>query len=131
SRTYVGHIGSAVKHAPRWMIVFAALTVACGLLFIRLPGSFVPEEDQGYAMVIVQLPPGATLQRTQAVFEQVRGTLESIDGYEGMMQIAGFSFVGQGENVGMAFVRLQHWDDREVSVPEFIGQANGALQGVR
>ncbi|MDH5831089.1 multidrug efflux RND transporter permease subunit [Luteimonas sp. M1R5S18] len=131
SRTYVGHIGSAIRHAPRWMIVFAALSVACGLLFTRLPGSFVPEEDQGYALAIVQLPPGSTLQRTQAVFEQVRGTLEGIDGFEGMMQIAGFSFVGQGENVGMAFVRLKHWDERDVTVPEFIQQANGALQGVR
>ena len=131
SHTYVGHIGSAVRHAPRWMVVFAALSVACGLLFTRLPGSFVPEEDQGYALAIVQLPPGATLQRTQAVFKQVRGTLESLEGYESMMQISGFSFVGQGENVGMGFIRLKHWDDRDVTVPEFIQQANGALFGIR
>ena len=131
SRTYVGHIGSAISHAPRWMVVFAVLVVLCGVLFTRLPGSFVPEEDQGYAMVIVQLPPGATLQRTQAVFEDVRATLEGLDGYEGMMQIAGFSFVGQGENVGMAFVRLKHWDERDITVPEFIQQANAALYGIR
>ncbi|HRO28427.1 MAG TPA: efflux RND transporter permease subunit, partial [Luteimonas sp.] len=131
SRTYVGHISSAIRHAPRWMVVFAALTVVCGVLLTRLPGSFVPEEDQGYAMVIVQLPPGATLQRTQAVFEDVRATLQAIDGFEGMMQVAGFSFVGQGENVGMAFVKLKHWDEREITAPEFIQQANGALQGVR
>ena len=131
SSTYVGHIGSAIAHAPRWMMVFAALVVACGLLFMRLPGSFVPEEDQGYAMAIVQLPPGATLQRTQKVFEQVRGTLEGLEGYEGMMQIAGFSFVGQGENVGMAFIKLKDWSERDIGVPEFIQQANGALYGIR
>jgi len=131
SHTYVGHIGSAVKHAPRWMVAFAVIAVLCGLLYTRLPGSFVPEEDQGYAMVIVQLPPGSSLQRTQAVFEDVRGTLEGMDGYLSMMQIAGFSFVGQGENVGMAFVRLKHWDERDVTVPEFIQQANGALQGIK
>src|SRR5690606_26398691 len=131
SHTYVGHIGSAVRHAPRWMVVFVVLAVACGVLLTRLPGSFVPEEDQGYAMAIVQLPPGATLQRTQKVFEQVRGTLEGLEGYEGMMQIAGFSFVGQGENVGMAFIRLKDWADRDVTVPEFIQQANGALYGIR
>ncbi|MCR6664397.1 MAG: multidrug efflux RND transporter permease subunit [Luteimonas sp.] len=131
NRTYVGHIGSAVRHAPRWMMVFAALTVLCGVLYARLPGSFVPEEDQGYAMAIVQLPPGSSLQRTQAVFEDVRSTLEGIDGYESMMQIAGFSFVGQGENVGMAFIRLSHWDDRDITVPEFIQQANGALYGIK
>ncbi|MCL1635608.1 multidrug efflux RND transporter permease subunit [Luteimonas sp. SX5] len=131
SGTYVGHIGSAVTHAPRWMIVFAVLALLCGFLFTRMPGSFLPEEDQGYALAIVQLPPGATLQRTQAVFEQVRGTLEKQDGYEGMMQIAGFSFVGQGENVGMAFIRLKPWDDRDITATEFIQKANGALQGIR
>ncbi|MBP6797253.1 MAG: multidrug efflux RND transporter permease subunit [Luteimonas sp.] len=131
SHTYVGHIGSAVKHAPRWMVAFAVIAVLCGVLYTRLPGSFVPEEDQGYAMVIVQLPPGSSLQRTQAVFEDVRGTLEGMDGYLSMMQIAGFSFVGQGENVGMAFVRLKHWDERDITVPQFIQQANGALQGIK
>jgi multidrug efflux pump len=130
-RTYVGHIGSAVRHAPRWMIVFGLLALLCGFLFTRMPGSFLPEEDQGYALTIVQLPPGATLQRTQKVFEQVRGTLEKMEGYEGMMQVAGFSFVGQGENVGMAFVRLKPWDERKVTAGEFIQKANGALSSIR
>ncbi|WP_149194275.1 multidrug efflux RND transporter permease subunit [Luteimonas suaedae] len=131
NRTYVGHIGSAVRHAPRWMAVFVALTVVCGLLYVRLPGSFLPEEDQGYALAIVQLPPGSTLQRTRTVFEEVRGTLEQMDGYEGMMQVAGFSFVGRGENVGMAFIRLKDWSERDFSAEEFIQRANGALSGVR
>ena len=131
SATYVRHIGGAVRHAPGWMIVFLALTVLCGLLFTRLPGSFLPEEDQGYAMAIVQLPPGSTLQRTQAVFEDVRKTLEQVDGYEGMMQVAGFSFVGQGENVGMAFIKLKDWGDREGTVQDFLKAANGALYGIR
>lgn len=129
--TYVGHITSAVRHAPRWMIVFAGLTLLCGFLFTRMPGSFLPEEDQGYALAIVQLPPGATLNRTKRVFEQVRGTIEKMDGYEGMMQISGFSFVGQGENVGMAFIKLKPWDERDTTAQEFIQQANGALYGIR
>jgi multidrug efflux pump len=129
--TYVRHITSAVRHAPRWMIVFAGLALLCGFLFTRMPGSFLPEEDQGYALAIVQLPPGATLNRTERVFEQVRGTLEKMDGYEGMMQVAGFSFVGQGENVGMAFIKLKPWDERDITATEFIQQANGALFGIR
>ena len=131
SSSYVGHIGSAVRHAPRWMIVFGLLALLCGFLFLRMPGSFLPEEDQGYALAIVQLPPGATLDRTKKVFEQVRGTLEKQDGYEGMMQIAGFSFVGQGENVGMAFVKLKDWGDRDVTATQFIQKANMALFGIR
>jgi multidrug efflux pump len=131
NRTYVGHITSAVRHAPRWMIVFVALTVLAGFMYVRLPSSFLPEEDQGYALAIVQLPPGATLQRTQAVFEEVRGTLEQMDEYESMMQVAGFSFIGQGENVGMGFIKLRDWAEREADVAEFIQKANGALYGVQ
>ena len=131
SHTYVGHIGSAIRHAPRWMAVFALLAVLCGFLFTRMPGSFLPEEDQGYAMAIVQLPPGATLPRTQKVFEEMRGRLEQMDAYQSMMQVSGFSFVGQGENVGMAFIALKPWDERDITAPEFIQQANGALYGIK
>jgi len=131
SRTYVGHIGSAVRHAPRWMIVFAALAGLCALLFTRMPGSFLPEEDQGYALAIVQLPPGATLRRTDAVFEQVRAAIDKQEGFEGMMQVAGFSFVGQGENVGMAFIKLKPWSERKVTASDFIQKANMALFGIR
>jgi multidrug efflux pump len=129
--TYVGHITSAVKHAPRWMILFAILAVLTGFLFTRIPGSFLPEEDQGYALAIVQLPPGATLERTNKVFEQMRGKLDGMEGIEGMLQIAGFSFVGSGENVGMAFIRLKPWDEREVVATDFIGQANGAFSSIK
>src|SRR3546814_360345 len=131
ARTYVGHIGGAVRHAPRWMLVFAGLALLCGFLFTRMPGSFLPEEDQGYAMAIVQLPPGATLNRTKRVFEEMRGGIEKLDGYEGMMQVAGFSFVGQGENVGMAFIKLKPWDERDITAQEFIQQANGVAFGIR
>jgi multidrug efflux pump len=131
SKTYVGHIGSAVRHAPRWMILFVAIVALAGFLFTRLPGSFLPEEDQGYALAIVQLPSGATLQRTQAVMEDVRATLQKDDAFDGMMGVAGFSFIGQGENVGMAFVRLKPWDQRKATAFEFIQRANGALYGLR
>ncbi|WP_140909920.1 multidrug efflux RND transporter permease subunit [Cognatiluteimonas lumbrici] len=131
SNTYVRHIGSAISHAPRWMAVFALLALLCGFLLTRMPGSFLPEEDQGYALAIVQLPPGASLERTKTVFQDVQATLEQQPGFESMMGVAGFSFVGQGENVGMAFIKLQHWDDRDISAQEFIQNANMALYGIR
>ncbi|RRN57118.1 multidrug efflux RND transporter permease subunit [Pseudoxanthomonas sp. SGNA-20] len=131
SKTYVGHIGSAVKHAPRWMILFVVLAVLCGFSLSRMPGSFLPEEDQGYALAIVQLPPGASLQRTQGVFQQMRERLEGLEGFESMLQVAGFSFIGQGENVGMGFIKLKPWDERKLTAPEFIQQANGALFGIK
>src|SRR5690606_22764949 len=61
----------------------------------------------------------------------VRTTLEQVPGYEGMMQIAGFSFVGQGENVGMAFIKLTDWGERDGTVQDFIQEANGALYAIR
>jgi len=139
NQTYVGHITSAVRHAPRWMVVFVALAVICVHQYMRLPTGFVPEEDQGYALAIVQLPPGASLQRTMAVMEQVREVLGGrvdpdsgervggIEGFESILQVSGFSFIGMGENVGMAFVKLRDWSERKVSINQFIDAANGAL----
>src|SRR3546814_6130370 len=109
-----GHIRGAVRHGPRWMLVFAGLALLYGFLFTRMPGSFLPEEDQGYAMAIVHLPPGATLNRTKRVFEQMRGGIAKLDGYEGMMQVAGLRFVCQGETVGMAFTKLKPCAERAI-----------------
>lgn len=142
SGVYVRQVAGAVRRAPLWMAIFVVLTVLTGVLFARIPGSFVPEEDQGYALAIVQLPPGSSLQRTQAVFSQMRETLlgrpdaksgefsGGIDGVAGMMQVAGFSFIGQGENVGMAFIRMKDWAAREQTASDIIQQANMALSKI-
>jgi multidrug efflux pump len=128
---YTGHISSAVRHAPMWMIVFAVLAGLCAFLYTRLPGSFLPEEDQGYALAIVQLPPGATLERTDRVMDQILHIVEKQDGYDGVFTISGFSFVGQSESAGMAFIKLKSWDDRKVDASQFIAGANQALFGIR
>ncbi|HET8701086.1 MAG TPA: multidrug efflux RND transporter permease subunit [Nitrococcus sp.] len=158
TKSYTGHVGRAVRHMPRWMLVFVLISVLCGFLYSRLPGSFLPEEDQGYALALVQLPPGASLQRTNAVLAQMRAVLKQDPAVDGVMQIAGFSFVGQSENVGMAFIRLKPWGERGwgpnqkaaqerheqlvkqgkakpidpgITAAEFIAHANGALQSIR
>lgn len=127
TETYRGHVHKAVGHAPRWMLVFVLLGVLCGFLFMKMPSSFVPEEDQGYAMMMVQLPPGATLTRTQKVMTKVRNILEQDPAYDSVFQVSGFSFVGSGENVGMAFIRLKDWGDRSVTAQEYIERSNGKL----
>ena len=131
NRTYTGHVGSAVKHAPRWVLVFVLISVLCGFLYTRLPTSFVPSEDQGFALAIVSLPPGATVQRTQRVMTQIREVLQKDQAVEGVFQISGFSFVGSGENTGMTFIRLKDWSKRSVTAEQFIQQANGQLHGIR
>jgi multidrug efflux pump len=125
--TYTRQTGEAVGHAPRWMVGFALIVVLCGFLFARLPGSFLPEEDQGYALALVQLPPGAAIDRTIKVMSQVNGILKQNPAVQYVFQVSGFSFIGQGDNVGLAFIRLKPWDDRKTNATDFIKQANGAL----
>jgi len=132
--SYVRRIAGVIAHAPRWMAVFAVLVVLTGFLFTRVPTSFLPPEDQGYAMTIVQLPPGSSLQMTRGVFKQVREATQHLPEYEGFLEISGFSFVGLGENVGMGFFKLKPWEDREGSVDDFIasaGKAVGTIKGAK
>jgi multidrug efflux pump len=126
-KTYTRQTGTAVGHAPSWMIGFAVIVVLCAFLFSRLPGSFLPEEDQGYALAIVQLPPGAAIERTIKVMSQVDAILKKDPAVQYIFQVSGFSFVGQGDNVGLAFIRLKPWDKRKTDATDFIKHANGAL----
>ncbi|GAB3036566.1 MULTISPECIES: efflux RND transporter permease subunit [Oleiagrimonas] len=127
TNVYTHHVGKAIGHAPRWMVVFVLITILCGFLFTRLPGSFLPQEDQGYAMAIVQLPPGATLQRTNKVMTQMRKVLQKDPAVEGIFQISGFSFMGAGENAGMVFMKLKDWSKRDVTAEQFIQRTNVAM----
>jgi multidrug efflux pump len=134
TRTYHGHIGSAVRHAPRWMIVFALVSILAGFLYTRLPTGFVPNEDQGFALGIVNLPPGATVERSERVMKEIQDALASSplkDDFVGMYQISGFSFVGHSENAGMVFIKLKDWSERSITADDFILKANGVLHGVR
>ncbi|HKT73469.1 MAG TPA: efflux RND transporter permease subunit, partial [Steroidobacteraceae bacterium] len=70
-QAYVRRVYASVAHTPRWMAAFAVMLVVGGFLFVKLPGSFVPDEDQGYMLLDVQLPPGASLERTRVVMQQV------------------------------------------------------------
>jgi multidrug efflux pump len=126
-KTYTRQTGTAISHAPSWMIGFAVIVVLCAFLFSRLPGSFLPEEDQGYALAIVQLPPGAAIERTIKVMSQVDAILKKDPAVLYAFQVSGFSFVGVGDNVGLAFIRLKPWDARKTNATDFIKHANGAL----
>jgi multidrug efflux pump len=130
TRTYTGHVGKAITHAPRWMVAFVLVAILGAFLYTRLPGSFLPEEDQGYALAVVQLPPGATKQRTGEVMKQMRGILDKDPAVAGVMQITGFSFIGSGENAGMAFIKLKDWAKRDSTATEFIARANQELHQI-
>ncbi len=124
---YMRRVFQSVRHAPRWMLAFAVLVAVGAWLFVRMPGGFLPEEDQGYAYVIVQTPPGTTLDRTMQVMTRVGELMHQSPDVDAVMEIAGFSFVGQGENVGLGFVRLKPWEQRKDTAATFIAWANGIL----
>ena len=131
---YLRRVAAAVRHTPRWMLSFALLVALAVFLFMRLPSSFVPEEDQGYALAIIQLPPGATMERTNGVLRELEDVLRQNPLVYRVLTVAGFSFLGQGENVGLAFIPLQDWDERtgpDQDVQAFIGWANGAVQAIK
>jgi len=98
----------------RFMAVFAALAVAMGVLFARLPSSFLPNEDQGILMALVQAPVGATQERTlESIYRLEEHFLQNEkDAVESVFSVQGFSFSGMGQNSGMAFVKLKDWDER-------------------
>lgn len=122
--TYVGHVGHAVRHAPRWMAVFVVVAVLAGFLYTRVPGSFLPQEDQGYVMGMIELPPGATKQRTDAVQEQIYALLKKNPAVKNVMQVTGFSFRGSGENTGMMFVQLKDWSKRSLTAAQLLPRLN-------
>ena len=130
---YQGHVGRAVRHAPRWMMMFAVVSVLAGFLYTRLPSSFVPDEDQGVLLALVNLPPGASLQRTDEVMAQLRETIKKSPvgpAIQDIFQPEGFSFVGTSENVGMAFFKLVDWDNRSLTAMQLVPQINKALSAI-
>ena len=133
---YSRTVGWIIRRPVRMGIVYLALAVAMGVLFVRTPTGFLPEEDQGILFTLIQAPTGATLDRTVDVIEQVENYyLENeSEAVESVFAVGGFSFGGQGQNMGIAFVRLKDWSERTEpgqSVQAIAGRAFGALSQIR
>ena len=134
SAAYLRRVAQAIRHTPRWMVAFVVLVGLALVIFTRLPGGFLPAEDQGYALAIIQLPPGANMARTGKVLRQMEQIIQKNPAVDKVLDVAGFSFIGQGENVGLGFIRLKDWSERSKAsehVDAFIGWANGALQQIK
>lgn len=114
SRSYENFVGKSIRFKWLYMIGYAAIIGIMAVVFLRIPGSFLPEEDQGIMFTLVQLPAGSTLDETQDVLDKVRNYYDTqeTDNIESVFTIAGFSFAGQGQNMGLAFVRLSDWEER-------------------
>ncbi|MGV2905280.1 multidrug efflux RND transporter permease subunit [Achromobacter sp. AGC25] len=101
-----------VKRTGRYMVIYVAIVAVLGVLYVRVPESFVPPEDQGYVIVDMQLPPGATHTRTDKVVADVEQHLMSLDAMGDAFTVMGFSFSGTGQNAGIAFPSLKDWSER-------------------
>ncbi|MDA5193902.1 efflux RND transporter permease subunit [Govanella unica] len=114
SKSYQSHVGKMLGQTKRYGLIYLAMVVVMGVLFWRLPTSFLPDEDQGTLLNLVQLPAGATQERTINVLRQVEDHfLETEkDSVASILTVAGFSFAGSGQNTGLAFVRFKDWSER-------------------
>jgi len=135
SATYQRGVRGILARPWRFMAVFAALAVAMAVLFMRLPSSFLPNEDQGILMALVQAPVGATQERTlESIYKLEDHFLQNEkDAVESVFSVQGFSFSGMGQNSGMAFVKLKDWDERtaDQGVGPVTGRAMAALGQIK
>ena len=111
---YEGVVHRSFRKPVRYVVLYGGIVACMGWLFHKLPTSFLPEEDQGFIMCQVMLPAGATEDRTLAVIRQMeQHFLEAEkDNVLSLISVAGFSFAGSGQNMGMAFIRLKDWKER-------------------
>ncbi|EHU0544032.1 efflux RND transporter permease subunit [Salmonella enterica] len=133
---YTNSVSGIVRNTGRYLIIYLLIVVGMAVLFLRLPTSFLPEEDQRVFLTMIQLPSGATQERTQKVLDQVTHYYLNNEkaNVESVFTVNGFSFSGQGQNSGMAFVSLKPWEERngeENSVEAVIARATRAFSQIR
>lgn len=134
AKGYEGLVSRILRRALRYMVIYVAIIGAVVFTYLRVPTSFLPQEDQGNIIVNVQLPPGATQERTLDVMKQVEGFILKQPEVQSMVGVMGFSFSGQGQNAGLAFVTLKDWHERKgpgETAEALAGRAFGALSSVR
>lgn len=133
---YSNSVSGILRKTGRYLVVYVLIVGGMAVLFLRLPTSFLPEEDQGVFMTMVQLPAGATQTRTQQILDQVQQyylTQEKAN-VESVFTVNGFSFSGQGQNSGIAFVSLKPWEDRpgeKNGVEAIVGRATKAFSQIK
>jgi len=136
SSGYRRSVGAMLARGALFMLLYAALAVVMVVLFLRLPTAFLPNEDQGFLMAMVQAPVGATQERTlKSIFPLEKHFLENEkETVESLFTVQGFSFAGSGQNTGIAFIKLKDWEERkgkEQGVEAIAGRAMGSLMQIK
>jgi multidrug efflux pump len=133
---YTDSVGRILSSTGRYLIIYLLVVVGMAMLFITLPSSFLPDEDQGVFLTMAQLPVGATQERTQAVLDQISDHFmkEEKGNVKSIFTVNGFGFSGRGQNNGIAFASLNDWSERSGSankVPAIIARANAAFSKIK
>src|SRR3954467_9564194 len=131
---FLGAVNFALNH--RWISLacFIGMLAIAGFLFVRIPGSFVPSEDQGYIFANVQLPDGATMERTRKIAGELSDIAQKQPGVQNVLAINGFDLLGGGNktNAATMFIPLKHWDERKrlpaAAIAGQISQKGAALR---
>ncbi|WP_237385521.1 efflux RND transporter permease subunit [Xenorhabdus sp. Sc-CR9] len=112
---YTDSVGRMLRGTGRYLLIYVALIAGMALMFTRLPSSFLPDEDQGVLLAMIQLPSGSTQEQTQKVLNQVNDYFytKEKDVVKSVFTVNGFGFAGQGQNTGLAFISLKDWDQRK------------------
>ncbi len=136
NKGYQRGVGGILSRSKRVVLIYAALVVAMGLLFMRLPSSFLPGEDQGVLFAQVLAPAGATQERTMESIEKLENHFlnNEKDAVESIFTVQGFSFAGSGQNNGLAFVKLKDWSERttpDLSANAVAGRGMAALSQIK
>jgi multidrug efflux pump len=129
-------LDSMLARTGRSMLVYVGIVVAMGLLFTRIPSSFLPNEDPGFMYGQVQTPPGASKERTWEALDlaQKYMTEQEKDTVEGVLTVNGFNFAGTGQNSGLLFIKLRDWDERtrpEQQIGALLGRANRYFSSIQ
>jgi multidrug efflux pump len=126
-------VGWSIKRTGRLMLVYVALLVGLVFGFTRLPGGFLPVDDQGFITVDVQTPSDSSFNRTLAAVEKVEQFLKARSGIDEVTFLTGFSFLGQGQNTAQAFVTLKDWSERgpNDSAAAIVADINTSLKSIR
>lgn len=133
---YTESVARIINGTGRYLLIYVLIVAGMAVLFLRLPTSFLPDEDQGVFMTMVQLPAGATQARTQKVLDKVTNYYLNSEkaNVDSVLTVNGYSFSGQGQNSGMAFISLKPWEQRPGkanSVGGIVERATRAFSQIR
>jgi multidrug efflux pump len=122
---YLRSVRFGLKHKAWWLAGYLALIVVGVGTFLFVPSSFVPEEDQGFTIGMVMMPPGTSQPRTREFMRSVSEQVRKVDGIHSVFEVTGFSFIGTGESVGMFFIKLKDYADRDATATKINEQLGG------